>query len=139
VPQTQSGKEGLKMTISIEASTHSHSTMRVPESDNRDECVLIAMKRAEGMLRGYAKSHELDFEDLYQDCAELMLRVWERMPADVQSEVGYLYGAVRLEMRLIVKRLDKESLHPISLDVPLFGDDEPETLKDVIPNRPLAE
>jgi hypothetical protein len=110
------------------------STTRVSESGDRDECVLIAMKRSEAMLRGYAMSHELDFEDLYQDCAELMLRVWVRMPADVTTKVGYLYGVARLEMRLVVKRLDKESLHPISIDVPLFGDDEPETLKDIIPD-----
>lgn len=105
----------------------------------RNNLIMTAMKRVEAMLRSYAQTHELDFEDLYQDCAELMLRVYARMPADVKSAVAYLYGVARLEMRLIVKRLDKESLHPISLDAPLFEADKPETLADIIPDTRQAQ
>jgi hypothetical protein len=97
------------------------------------------MERAGGMLRGYARNHELDFEDLWQDIAELMLRIWARMPADMESKVGYLYGAARLEMRAIVARLDRESLRPISLDLPLYGDDEVETIAETIPDTKVVQ
>jgi hypothetical protein len=127
------------MNISAMASTHSHSTMRVSESDDRNACILAALERAGGMIRNYARAHELDFEDLYQDIAELMLRVYDRIPADVQSKIGYLYGVARLEMRVIVARLDRESLHPLSIDLPLYGPNDVETIAETVPDTTVVQ
>ena len=97
----------------------------------RNDCIMTAMKRAEAMLRSYAQTHDLDFEDLYQDIAELMLHVWERMPVDVESPVPYLYGAARLQMRLIVRRISEHAIPTTSIDAPVFEDSEL-TLEDMI-------
>jgi DNA-directed RNA polymerase specialized sigma24 family protein len=104
----------------------------------RNECIMVAMKRAEAMLRSYAFTYDLDFDDLYQDCAEMMLRVQSRMPETV-SPVPYLFGVARIEMRRIVTRINKENLHPISLDEPLYDGDGAETVADTIPDTRQAQ
>src|SRR5436190_6901522 len=100
------------------------------DSTSRNDCIMIAMKRSEAMIRSYAQTHDLDFEDLYQDMAELMLRVWERMPADIVLPTPYLYGAARLQMRLIVRRMTERAIPAISLDAPVV--DDKLTLEDII-------
>lgn len=89
---------------------------------SRNDSIMIAMKRSEAMIRNYAQTHDLDFEDLYQDMAELMLRVWERLPADIESPTPYLYGAARLQMRLIVRRMTEHAISTTSLDAPVVDD-----------------
>lgn len=121
------------MNISpIGSTSHGNSTTRVPEPDNREECILAALERTGGMIRNYALTHELDYDDLRQDIAESMIRVYDRMPADVKSKIGYLYGAARLEMRVIIARLSKESLHPISMDKALVEAEDAETFASTI-------
>jgi hypothetical protein len=115
------------------------STTRVPEPDNREECILAALERAGGMIYNHAKAHELDYDDLRQDIAELFLRVYARMPADVKSKIGYLYGVARLEMRVIVARLDRESLHPLSIDLPLYGPNDVETIAETVPDTRVVQ
>jgi len=62
--------------------------MSISSTTTRNDCIMVAMKRSEAMIRSYAQTHDLEFEDLYQDIAELMLHVWERMPADIESNLA---------------------------------------------------
>jgi hypothetical protein len=96
--------------------------MSISSATTRNDCIMVAMKRSEAMIRSYAQTHDLDFEDLYQDMAELMLHVWERMPADMESPTPYLYGAARLQMRLVVRRMAEHAIPTTSLDIPVVGD-----------------
>src|SRR5436190_8784842 len=104
--------------------------MSVSSTTTRNDCIMVAMKRSEAMIRSYAQTHDLDFEDLYQDIAEFMLYVWERMPADMESPTPYLYGAARLQMRLIVRRMAEHAITTTSLDAPVV--DDKLTLEDMI-------
>ena len=104
--------------------------MSISSTTTRNDCIMVAMKRSEAMIRSYAQTHDLDFEDLYQDMAEFMLHVWERMPADMESPTPYLYGAARLQMRLIVRRMTEHAIPTTSLDAPVVNDKL--TLEDVI-------
>jgi len=74
---TSQARKAILMNVSI-------------DSTSRNDCIMVAMKRSEAMIRSYAQTHDLDFEDLYQDMAEFMLHVWERMPADMESPTPYL-------------------------------------------------
>src|SRR5213075_2993096 len=106
--------------------------MSISSTTTRNDCIMVAMKRSEAMIRSYAQTHDLDFEDLYQDIAELMLRVWERMPADVESPTPYLYGVARLQMRLIVRRMIEHGIPTTSFDAPVLTNSDV-TLEDMIP------
>lgn len=99
--------------------TQENCTTSVPEAGTRDEIVLMAMKRVEVMLRSYAKTHDLDFDDLYQDVAEQMLRVYDHIPEEALP-VSYLFGVARIHMRLIVRKLEEKEVPTTSLDEPVF-------------------
>src|SRR5436190_19437476 len=81
-------------------------------------------------VSSYAMTHDLSFEDTYQDMCEFLLHVWERMPADIESPTPYLYGAVRLQLRLIVRRITEHAIPTTSLEAPVF--DNKLTLEDMI-------
>lgn len=99
----------------------------VPSNGDRDAFIAAALKHAEPMLENLARDLGKDYEDLYQDAAELLLKMW-RDGKFVESHVpGYAQRAIKMEIRNIyVRRFGHTPLlsvqASVSLDAPLSED-----------------
>jgi DNA-directed RNA polymerase sigma subunit (sigma70/sigma32) len=90
----------------------------------RNECIMVALDHAGAMIRRFAFSYQLDFEELYQDCAVEMLDA--RMPDDCDP-IAYLYGIARMRCREILAKTE----WTVSLDQPRYEDGK-KTLADTL-------
>lgn len=103
----------------------------------RDEAVIMALESASAMLHNIAYVYDLEYDDLYQNCAEAMIKAWGRIPQDCKTKVGYLYCTARNEARRIIKRHEREDLHPVSLDAPRTEDEA--SLTDTLVDIPVMQ
>jgi hypothetical protein len=99
------------MNISAMASTQSNSTMRAPESDDRNETVLAMLEEVRPMLWSFVLKYRLEFEEAYQHAAWLMLETWHKLPDDCTDVKAYLNATVRRGLyHMLKKNIDYDKL-----------------------------
>jgi len=67
-----------------------------------------------GMIWNFARRFEIEFEDVLQDAALIMLEVWSRIPENCANIAAYMNRVVRSEL---YRRLRNEPT--VSLDAPV--------------------
>ncbi len=92
----------------------------------RDDIIVQMFHEFRPMIFNFARRFELEFEDVLQDAALIMLEVWSRIPAECANIGAYLNRVVRSEL---YRRLRRENT--LSLDAPISADTT-ETFADML-------
>jgi hypothetical protein len=96
--------------------------------ETRNETVLEMFDGIRGMIYNFARRFHLEFDDVLQDAALIMLEVYPRIPADCTNAKAYLVGAVK---RGLYKLLSHRGQETLSLDTPIASD-ATETFADML-------
>jgi DNA-directed RNA polymerase specialized sigma24 family protein len=94
----------------------------------RNETILEMFDGIRGMVYNFARKFNLEFDDVLQDSALIMLEVYPRIPVDCMNVRAYLCGAVRRELYQRLRRRGQETL---SLDTPI-APNTTETFADML-------
>lgn len=84
------------------------------EPPSRDALILIYLNHVDGLLRKYAASTRMDYEDLRQDACIVIMHCLERLPD--QQEVLHGYITVSVRNRIIDKIRYNQCRRAVSLD-----------------------
>ena len=101
-------------------------------TNERDSLVLFYLERVKPLLRAYAASAHLDYDDLYQDASIVVMRCLERKPGEAHSLQAYIHTSVR--NRIIDKIRYNQVRQAASLDAPLLHGESNTTLADLLPS-----